>query len=249
MTRGIVAEIERTGGRPVYLDMTHLDRTYVQSRFPTIYTTCPSVRTGYHSLARPPSTPPALCDGRHRDGRARPDLPAWCLRGRGVGLHGRVPRSQPAGEQLAARRPGIRGSCRSDGHGRNRNAPARATRSRPTPRLRRPGGGERSEAPDRCGHVGGRGHHPGRGRHFEGPAGTGRDSNAPRRRLSPPPRPGNLQHGPPRRRHRRLRGLPRRSRGGHFPAETSQDRRRPVAASHTRLVSGPEGIRFLEDRP
>ncbi|OYW05247.1 MAG: L-aspartate oxidase, partial [Acidobacteria bacterium 37-65-4] len=40
VTRGIVAEMARTGGRTVVLDLTHLDHDYVQSRFPTIYATC-----------------------------------------------------------------------------------------------------------------------------------------------------------------------------------------------------------------
>ncbi len=39
VTRGIVAEIERTGGRPVFLDLTHLKPDFVKSRFPTIYAT------------------------------------------------------------------------------------------------------------------------------------------------------------------------------------------------------------------
>jgi L-aspartate oxidase len=40
VTRGIVAEIERTGGRPVFLDLTHLKPDFVKARFPTIFATC-----------------------------------------------------------------------------------------------------------------------------------------------------------------------------------------------------------------
>lgn len=40
VTRAIIAEIRRTGGRPVTLDLTHLDRRFIQQRFPTIYRTC-----------------------------------------------------------------------------------------------------------------------------------------------------------------------------------------------------------------
>ncbi len=40
VSRGVVSEIRRQGGRPVTLDMTHLDAAFVSRRFPTIYTTC-----------------------------------------------------------------------------------------------------------------------------------------------------------------------------------------------------------------
>ncbi len=40
VTRGLVAEMARTGGRPVTLDMTHLDGSYIQSRFPTVFAAC-----------------------------------------------------------------------------------------------------------------------------------------------------------------------------------------------------------------
>ena len=40
VTRAVVAEIKAQGGRPVFLDMTHLDAAFVRARFPTIYATC-----------------------------------------------------------------------------------------------------------------------------------------------------------------------------------------------------------------
>ncbi len=40
VTRGVVSEIRKQGGRPVTLDMTHLDGAFVSRRFPTIYSTC-----------------------------------------------------------------------------------------------------------------------------------------------------------------------------------------------------------------
>jgi L-aspartate oxidase len=40
VSRSIVAEIERTGSRTVYLDMTALDAGYLEERFPKIYVTC-----------------------------------------------------------------------------------------------------------------------------------------------------------------------------------------------------------------
>jgi L-aspartate oxidase len=40
VTRAIIAEIRQTGGRPVTLDLTHLDRRFIQQRFPTIHRTC-----------------------------------------------------------------------------------------------------------------------------------------------------------------------------------------------------------------
>jgi L-aspartate oxidase len=40
VSRSIVAEMERTGTRTVYLDMTALERRYLLERFPKIYDTC-----------------------------------------------------------------------------------------------------------------------------------------------------------------------------------------------------------------
>lgn len=39
VTRAIVSEIHNQGGRPVTLDMTHLNPEYIRKRFPTIYST------------------------------------------------------------------------------------------------------------------------------------------------------------------------------------------------------------------
>jgi len=40
VTRAIVSEIQAQRGRPVTLDLTHLDPAFVKARFPTIYATC-----------------------------------------------------------------------------------------------------------------------------------------------------------------------------------------------------------------
>ncbi len=40
VSRSIVAEMQKTGSRNVFLDMTHLDATFLQKRFPKIYETC-----------------------------------------------------------------------------------------------------------------------------------------------------------------------------------------------------------------
>ena len=40
VSRSIVAEMERTATRTVYLDMTGLEARFVRSRFPKIYSTC-----------------------------------------------------------------------------------------------------------------------------------------------------------------------------------------------------------------
>jgi L-aspartate oxidase len=40
VSRSIIAEIERTQARHVVLDLTHLDRQFVRSRFPRIFETC-----------------------------------------------------------------------------------------------------------------------------------------------------------------------------------------------------------------
>lgn len=42
VTRSIVAEMQRTASRTVYLDVTHLDAKYIKERFPKIYQTCKS---------------------------------------------------------------------------------------------------------------------------------------------------------------------------------------------------------------
>ncbi len=42
VTRSIVAEMQRTASRTVYLDITHLDTKYIMERFPKIYATCNS---------------------------------------------------------------------------------------------------------------------------------------------------------------------------------------------------------------
>lgn len=40
VSRSIVAELRRTGGEHVFLDLTHLDADFVRSRFPRVYKTC-----------------------------------------------------------------------------------------------------------------------------------------------------------------------------------------------------------------
>jgi L-aspartate oxidase len=40
VARAIVSEIERTGGQPVFLDLTHLGSEHLRARFPRIYETC-----------------------------------------------------------------------------------------------------------------------------------------------------------------------------------------------------------------
>jgi len=42
VTRSIVAEMQRTASRAVYLDITHLEAKYIMERFPKIYATCNS---------------------------------------------------------------------------------------------------------------------------------------------------------------------------------------------------------------
>lgn len=40
VARAIWEEMSKEGGRPVYLDLTHLDRAFIRERFPSIYQTC-----------------------------------------------------------------------------------------------------------------------------------------------------------------------------------------------------------------
>lgn len=91
VTRGIVAEIARTRGRPVFLDMTHLDPKYVQSRFPTIYTTC--LQYGLDITRSPMPVHPAahyVMGGIETDVHGRTSLPGAYAAGESActGVHG-----------------------------------------------------------------------------------------------------------------------------------------------------------------
>ncbi|HEY0080881.1 MAG TPA: L-aspartate oxidase [Pyrinomonadaceae bacterium] len=69
VSRSIVAEMERTATRTVYLDMTALDARYLRSRFPKIYQTC--LRYGL-DLAREPA--PVSPAAHYSMGGIRTDL-------------------------------------------------------------------------------------------------------------------------------------------------------------------------------
>ena len=106
VARSIVREAERTG-RPVFLTLAHLDADYVRARFPTIAAMCGEVGL---DLARDPiPVGPAAhyIMGGVDDRRVGTYVRARPVRRRRGGLH-RRPRRQSAGEQLAARRAGVR---------------------------------------------------------------------------------------------------------------------------------------------
>ena len=91
VTRGIVAEMARTGGRTVVLDLTHLDRAYVQSRFPTIYATC--LQYGLDISRSPIPVHPAahyMMGGIETDLEGRTSLPGAYAAGESActGVHG-----------------------------------------------------------------------------------------------------------------------------------------------------------------
>lgn len=69
VSRSVVAEMERTATRTVYLDMTALDARYLRSRFPGIYATC--LRHGL-DLARDPL--PVSPAAHYHMGGVRTDL-------------------------------------------------------------------------------------------------------------------------------------------------------------------------------
>ncbi len=69
VARAIVSEIERTGGQPVFLDLTHFGRDALRTRFPRIYETC--LRYGIDLATQPAPVHPAA---HYAMGGVRTDL-------------------------------------------------------------------------------------------------------------------------------------------------------------------------------
>lgn len=69
VSRAMVAEMERTGGAHVYLDLTHLEGDFVRRRFPRIYETC--LRYGLDLTKEPAPVRPAA---HYAMGGVRTDL-------------------------------------------------------------------------------------------------------------------------------------------------------------------------------
>jgi L-aspartate oxidase len=61
VSRSIVEEMRRTGGRRVFLDLTHLDSQFLRERFPKIYDTC--LRYGLTSPRPAAGEPGSACNG------------------------------------------------------------------------------------------------------------------------------------------------------------------------------------------
>ena len=103
-------------------------------------------RPGHRSDSGQPGRP--LRDGRRRDRSRRPDVGGQPVRGRRGGLHRRA-RRQPPGQQLAARRAGVRRACRGGHAGTDARRPRSAPSGMaPLERGRRQAGvGQR---PTRC---------------------------------------------------------------------------------------------------
>ncbi len=112
---------EGMGGQPVYLDMRHVTGIDPDLRFPGISVIPAPARP--RSCARSDSRAArrALPDGRcaHRCGWA--DITARPLCGRRSGLYGRA-RRKPPGQQLAARRAGLRRARRGEHAERERRS-------------------------------------------------------------------------------------------------------------------------------
>ena len=110
VARSIVREAQRTGA-PVYLSLQHLDPDYVHTRFPLIADAC---RLAGFDLARDriPVGPAAhyVMGGVQTDLDGRTSLPGLYAAGE-VACTGRA-RGQSPGQQLAARRAGLRGPRR-----------------------------------------------------------------------------------------------------------------------------------------
>ncbi len=119
VSRSIVLESQRTAG-PIFLSLRHLDADEVRRRFPMIAATC--LKAGF-DLARDliPVGPAAhyLMGGVETDLDGRTSVPGLVCRGRSRVHAG--PWREPAGEQLAAGRAGVR-RARRRGDDRARSA-------------------------------------------------------------------------------------------------------------------------------
>ena len=111
----MVREAERTGG-PVYLTLAHLDAAWATRRFPGIAEACARAGLDF-ARDRLPVSPAAhyLCGGVDTDLAGRTAI-AGLVCGRRGGVHAGARRQSP-GQQLAARRAGLRRPC-GDHHGR-----------------------------------------------------------------------------------------------------------------------------------
>ena len=121
VSRAIAAEMDKTDGAPVYLDISHLPSRLGTKPVSHYLPLLPKLWTGHNERPCPGGSRRPLHDGGHQDRYLGSHQRPRPLRMRGGRLL-RRPRRQPAGQQLPAGHPGIRAAAGQQQPGPGANA-------------------------------------------------------------------------------------------------------------------------------